>query len=715
MTDDLKTVNLEAEKLDLNSLDIAAEKQAELLRLFPEVRTEGGKVDFDRLRLALGEAVDVGKERYGMNWPGKADCFKSIQRPSLGTLLPAREESVNFDETENLIIEGDNLEVLKLLQKSYPNKIKMIYIDPPYNTGNDFIYPDNYSENLQTYLEYTGQVDSEGRKFSNNTETDGRFHSKWLNMMYPRLYMARNLLADDGAIFISIDDHELNNLKKICDDVLGEENYKGTIVRATGQTTGQDSGGLGSSFDYVLVYFKQPDVEMSGLPLSDEDIERYEGEDAKGKFALWQLRKTGSSDRREDRPTMFYAATAPDGTKVWPTGPTGYESRWRFDPKGYKKLVEDDYIVWKKRKNNGTEEWWPYVKTYLEGRTKRPSPLWDDLEGSKKASIDLRDLIGKKVFDNPKPVGLIKRLIEIAPDASTDSLVLDFFAGSGSTGQAVLELNALDGGNRRFILVQLPENTKVLKKDGTWMETEASKAGYKTIADITKDRIRRVIQRHERDAEGKLKLGNQSKEGFRVLKLATSNFKIWNAATETTTPDALAKQLELQIDHIQRERTSEDLLYEILLKAGFPPTTPIETLTVEGKKVYSVTGYGMLICLERQLTHETIKAIAKAIADYSLDRCRQRLELEINCCWVMTPCGRTPAPSRSATKLRLQGTTRLEHGKLQEGYVHISPWRWRPAQARPMSICARFMSWLRGTVFASSSSSCRASPFVKAS
>ena len=235
-------MSLEPEQLDLTSLDIAAERQAELLRLFPEVRTEGGKIDFDRLRLALGETVDVGKERYGMNWPGKADCFKAIQRPSLGTLLPVREESVNFDETENLIIEGDNLEVLKLLQKSYLGKVKMIYIDPPYNTGNDFIYPDNYSESLQTYLEYTGQVDSEGRKFSNNTETDGRFHSKWLNMMYPRLYMARNLLAEDGAIFISIDDHELNNLKKICDDVFGEQNYKGTVVRATGQTTGQDSG-----------------------------------------------------------------------------------------------------------------------------------------------------------------------------------------------------------------------------------------------------------------------------------------------------------------------------------------------------------------------------------------------------------------------------------------------------------------------------------------
>jgi adenine-specific DNA-methyltransferase len=229
-----KTENRELEtmieKLDLRSHDIAADKVAELLRLFPEIRTEGGKLDFDRLKLALGEAVDVGRERYGMNWPGKAECFKTIQAPSVGTLRPCPEESVNFDTTEHLIIEGDNLEVLKLLQKSYLGKVKMIYIDPPYNTGNDFIYPDNYAESLRTYLEYTGQVDAEGRKFGTNTEADGRFHSKWLNMMYPRLYLARNLLRDDGVIFISIDDHEVDNLRKLCNEVFGEENFVATIL-----------------------------------------------------------------------------------------------------------------------------------------------------------------------------------------------------------------------------------------------------------------------------------------------------------------------------------------------------------------------------------------------------------------------------------------------------------------------------------------------------
>src|SRR6266542_4968810 len=220
----------EPEKFDLRSHDITEDKQAELLRVFPEIRTEGGKIDWERLKLALGESVDVGKERYGMVWPGKADCFKTIQQPSLGTLRPCPEESVNFDRTENLIIEGDNLEVLKLLQKSYLGKVKMIYIDPPYNTGNDFIYPDNYTESLQTYLEYTGQVDAEGKKFSTNTDADGRFHSKWLNMMYPRLYLARNLLRQDGVIFISIDDNEVDNLRKLCNEIFGEEFIIGTVV-----------------------------------------------------------------------------------------------------------------------------------------------------------------------------------------------------------------------------------------------------------------------------------------------------------------------------------------------------------------------------------------------------------------------------------------------------------------------------------------------------
>ena len=271
----------EPEKLDLRSFGITDEKRAELLGLFPEARTEGGKIDFERLKLSLGETVDVGKERYGMNWPGKADCFRTIQTPSVGTLRPAPEESVNFDTTENLIIEGDNLEVLKLLQKSYLGKIKMIYIDPPYNTGNDFIYPDNFSESLQTYLEYTGQVDAEGKKFGTNTEADGRFHSKWLNMMYPRLYLARNLLRDDGVIFVSIDDHELDNLRKIMNEIFGEKNICATFIWNTeGNTDNQYA--IKVNHEYVLAYYKDSDYSDQAIgrvidPNTREDSNLWKG------------------------------------------------------------------------------------------------------------------------------------------------------------------------------------------------------------------------------------------------------------------------------------------------------------------------------------------------------------------------------------------------------------------------------------------------------
>ena len=294
---------VQPETLDLRSHDIAEDKQQELLRLFPEIRTEGGKIDFERLKLALGEMMDVGKERYGMNWPGKTDCFKTIQAPSLGTLRPCREESVNFDTTENLIIEGDNLEVLKLLQKSYLGKIKMIYIDPPYNTGNNFIYPDDYSESLQTYLEYTGQVDAEGKKFSTNTETDGRFHSKWLNMMYPRLYLARNLLREDGVIFISIDDNEVANLRRFCDEIFGEENSVGIFV-INSSPSAIDYGHIAKMHDYVLCFSKNlSEISTSQLP---EENKEFRYEDQTGPFNIYPLYNGNVAFNPETRPNLFY-------------------------------------------------------------------------------------------------------------------------------------------------------------------------------------------------------------------------------------------------------------------------------------------------------------------------------------------------------------------------------------------------------------------------
>ena len=405
MTTEIKQVELE----DGQSADIISENIYRLKELFPDAFSENG-VNFDALRQLLGDAsvLDEGEEKYGLNWHGKKKARQIALTPSTGTLLPCPEESVDWDTTQNLFIEGDNLEVLKLLQKSYANRVKVIYIDPPYNTGKEFIYPDKFQENLDTYLRYTGQVNDDGIKFASNTEVGGRKHTNWLSMMYPRLKLARNLLASDGVIFLSIDDNEHSNLKLICDDVFGQENFMGEVCRATGQTTGQDSGGLGSSFDYILVYSKNVDFDLSGLPLSAKDLTRFDNEDERGKYAYDQMRKTGSNDRREDRPRLFYPVQNPDGGEVYPVAPAGYESCWRFERKTYDRLLKDNIILWKKTKRDGDEIWWPYVKYYLEGRTKRPSPLWNDLDGNKKAARDVRALFdGKKVFDFPKPVPMI--------------------------------------------------------------------------------------------------------------------------------------------------------------------------------------------------------------------------------------------------------------------------------------------------------------------
>ena len=593
MTTEIKQVELE----DGQSADIISENIYRLKELFPDAFSENG-VNFDALRQLLGDAsvLDEGEEKYGLNWHGKKKARQIALTPSTGTLLPCPEESVDWDTTQNLFIEGDNLEVLKLLQKSYANRVKVIYIDPPYNTGKEFIYPDKFQENLDTYLRYTGQVNDDGIKFASNTEVGGRKHTNWLSMMYPRLKLARNLLASDGVIFLSIDDNEHSNLKLICDDVFGQENFMGEVCRATGQTTGQDSGGLGSSFDYILVYSKNVDFDLSGLPLSAKDLTRFDNEDERGKYAYDQMRKTGSNDRREDRPRLFYPVQNPDGGEVYPVAPAGYESCWRFERKTYDRLLKDNIILWKKTKRDGDEIWWPYVKYYLEGRTKRPSPLWNDLDGNKKAARDVRALFdGKKVFDFPKPVPMIERCIQIAPNASEDDIVLDFFAGSGSTAHAALSLNKSDNGKRRFICVQLPESVD----DGI----EASKMGYQNIAQISRDRIKRAGDSLGRD-EGR-------DVGFRTFKLSESNVRAWN-------PDRtdLEESLLSHEEHLVEGRSEQDVLYELLLKRGVDLAVPIEIREVAGKSIYSI-GYGVLFaCLDESITKDQVEDIAQGIVTW---------------------------------------------------------------------------------------------------
>jgi adenine-specific DNA-methyltransferase len=586
----------EPEKLNLHSMDLTEEKKQELLHLFPEIRTEGGQIDFDRLKLALGETVDVGKERYGMNWPGKAECFRTVQAPSAGTLLPCPEESINFDTTENLILEGDNLEVLKLLQKAYLGKVKMIFIDPPYNTGNDFIYPDNYTESLQTYLEYTGQVDSEGRKFGTNSDTDGRFHSRWMNMMYPRLYLARNLMQDDGVIFISIDDSEVANLRKLCDEIFGEENFIADIIWEKRFTRNNDAKLISSVFDHIIEYRKSDELNHLREPRNEKTDSIYSNPDNDPR-GPWTSVSYVSQRTKDERPNLSYPLVNPiTGNKVVHT-----TNAWKYSYDQYSFHLSDGRLYWGQEGNNQ----FPRLKRFLSELNDGivPINLWKYKETG---TIDdgtkiLDNLIGKDVFTYPKPPSLVVRMLNMVVPTSEKQIILDFFAGSGTTAHAVLDLNNKDGGNRKFVLVQLPESCE--------RDTEAAKAGYLSISDITKERVRRVIKKLNNADAGQLQLGAPQDRGFRVFKLAQSNFKPWNAQLRQDAA-ALEQQLELHIEHIREERRPDDILYEILLKSGFPLTLHVETLILEGKQVYSVAGGALLICLEPKLTMEVIRAMA---------------------------------------------------------------------------------------------------------
>jgi adenine-specific DNA-methyltransferase len=583
----------QTEKFDLRSHDVAEDKRQELLRLFPEIRTEGDKLDFDRLRLALGESVDVGKERYATNWPGKADCFKAIQTPTLAALRPCPQESVNFNTTENLIIEGDNLEVLKLLQKPYLGKIKMIYIDPPYNTGNDFIYPDNYTESLQTYLEYTGQVDSEGRRFGTNTEADGRFHSKWLNMMYPRLYLARNLLREDGVIFVTIDDTEESNLRKMCDDIFGEENFVANVAWQKKYAVSNNYKGVASVRDFVLIYAKSDAFQNGLLPRSEEARERYQNPD-NDRRGPWKPVDYWNIASPEDRPNLVYPITNPNTGKII----LPEKKAWKYSKDVHERHIKENRIWWGSDGGNSVPALKLFLSEVRDGLI--PHNWWPHEEAghtdeAKKQLDHLFD--GNSPFDTPKPVRLITRMCQVGAVSQSD-IVLDFFAGSGTTAHAVLNMNEEDGAARTFILVQLPEPTQ--RKD------------YPTIADITKERVRRVIKKLNDEDSGKLDLESKDKKdrGFRVLKLAESNFKPWDAGVPHDAP-ALGRQLELHVSHILEGRTDQDILYEILLKSGYPLTTPVETVALAGKTVHSVAGGQLLICLERKLTLELIRAMAE--------------------------------------------------------------------------------------------------------
>ena len=569
--------------MDGQSLSPLTEKLKLLKQIIPEAFTED-KIDWEKLRITLGEDINFANERYVLNWAGKSDAFRLMQKSTTRTLVPVREESVNFDETQNVFIEGENLDVLKVLQKSYFGKVKMIYIDPPYNTGNDsFIYSDRFAETKDEYQKRVGDKDDEGYItnegiFRKNSRENGQYHSNWLNMMMPRLFLARNLLRDDGVIFISIDDNEVHNLRLLMNEIFGEENFIAQITRATGTPTG--GGGVKpivNEIDYLLVYSKSPDLKFSGTPLTKEESAIYDKEDEYGVYLIRPLRRTGGEDRREDRPTMYYPLTAPDGSEVFPIAPAGYESRWICGKDKFDELNSANLIEWKQDADNN---WNVYQKFYLEGRLKQPGNLWTKIEGNKKATRDVRDLFdGKKVFDFPKPEGLISKILQISTD--TEDIILDFFAGSGTTAHAVMQLNKEDDGNRKYILVQMPEPCDE--------KSEAFKAGYKTIADIAKERIRRAgkkiqseIEAESKKKETELNFNNTENKpleidtGFKVFHLSESNFKEWRQP-EAYTTEALAEQLKLFIDPVAENANLQNMVYELLLKSGKDLNVNIET------------------------------------------------------------------------------------------------------------------------------------------
>ena len=599
-------------KLTMQTHNIVDENIKKIAELFPNCLTERldehGKpevaIDFDQLRQELSKDIVEGPaERYQFTWPDKRNAIRLANAPTTDTLRPCREESVDFDNTQNLYIEGDNLQVLKLLRENYLGKVKMIYIDPPYNTGNDFVYNDDFAQNAAEYGHNSGQTDEQGNRLVLNPESNGRFHTDWLNMIYPRLKVAKDLLSEDGVIFISIDDNEQRNMKILCDEIFGERNFLTCVTRGTGTPTGGGFDGLVNELDYILIYARNIlNATINGLEMSNTDAQIYDQEDEYGKYLIRPLRRTGGEDRREDRPTMYYPIIAPDGSHVYPKGPTGYDSRWICGESKYKELVANHLINWKEVNQNGVKKWNVYQKFYLEGRLKAPGNLWTDVEGNKKATRDIRALFdSKKVFDFPKPVGVLQKCIGIGSDK--ESIIMDFFSGSATTAHAVMLQNFADGGSRKYIMVQFPEETT--------NDTEAYQAGYKNICEIGKERIRRAGKKIKEESP----LTTQNLDtGFRVLKLDSSNMEDVYYRPEDSTEQTLFE------DNIKPGRSSEDLLFQVMLECNLPLSAKIKTEKIAGKEVFSVNEGYLIACFDEKVNEEVIKEVAKRKPYYFIMR-----------------------------------------------------------------------------------------------
>lgn len=542
--------------------DLQTEFAKKLSELAPELLADG-KIDSKKLKELLdGDEAD-DSERFGLFWPGKKRAMRAAQEPTTATLKPAKDESKDWDTTQNLFIEGDNLEVLKVLQKHYHNKIKMIYIDPPYNTGKDFVYPDNFKEGLQNYLEFSKQVDEGNKKISTNTETDGRYHSNWLTMMYPRLKLARNLLTDDGVIFISIDDSEQANLKKSCDEIFGENNFVGSFIwKKKGTSTNVTGAQLSALTEYVLCYARS----SSSLPLNPRVVsssERvYPFKDVEGSYRTTGLEKKSTGDYNRESMKFEIIGHTPRPGKRWQIG---------ID-KARELELKDRFIF-----DNGIVKLKIYDYEDTDSYSANPNLLLDT-GSTQSGQIEVDTLMGGSLFDTPKPVGLISHLVNLG--TKKDSIILDFFSGSGTTAHAIMQLNATDGGNRRHIQVQLPEPTDE--------KSDAHKAGFKTISDIAKERIRRATEKIKVDFAGKITERESYFDfGFRVYKLAESNFTKWQSQSDTD-KDSLQQHLLDIRESSNNAATEEDLLTEILLKQGISLTAPISHSDVAGLSVWTV-------------------------------------------------------------------------------------------------------------------------------
>ena len=587
------------EKLKLHSPDFTQENIARLAELFPncvtESKAENGTlkraIDFDQLRQELSTSIVEGpQERYQLNWPGKREALLTANAPIAKTLRPCREESVDFDTTQNLFIEGDNLDALKLMQETYLNKVTMIYIDPPYNTGNDFVYADDFAEESAAFFKRSNQIDEKGNRLVANTDANGRFHSDWLSLMYSRLRLARNLLQDDGVLFVSADDNEISNLLKICDEVFGEANFVANFIWEK-RTNRENRKVVSSRHDYVVCFCKNQvpgNRALKQLPMTEKALANYKNPDNDPR-GHWKS-DPATAQAGHGTKSQFYVLTSPNGKKH------ELESGrcWLYTADVMQREI-DDGKIWFGKDGNGV----PRIKTYLEAKERGLTPesilFAADVATNEIAKNCLKDLFdGISVFETPKPVDLIKTLIQLNCE---NGIVLDFFAGSATTAEAVLSLNADDGRNRKFVLVQLPESSP----EGS----EAYKTGYNTIAEIGKARIRRAGKKIKDENAGKDGI-EKIDIGFRVLKVDTSNMKDVYYA-----PDAVAQSDLLgQVNNVREDRTPEDLLFQVLLDWGVDLALPIAQETIAGKNVFFVDGNALAACFETGITEEFVKALA---------------------------------------------------------------------------------------------------------